>query len=206
LAENVDRYVPIEQLLPKPAANMEKEGYDSMETAMLSVENGYKASLYTSYNRLNARDYANRWSSNPSRCYDHGTSCGIRQARNLWNNITYPYYAELCHNDCADFTSQSIKAGGIPMDSTWKRGTPAKTSLAWVNTGALKNYMLDTKKYWKTSTYAAASAGGVLYTASSHVVMIVQNDTVTRKFSGHTNDRNRVNYSNVSGYKYYVLW
>jgi len=30
--------------------------------------------------------------------------------------------------------------------------------------------------------------------------------SLTRQFSGHTNDRNQVNYANVSGYEYYVLW
>lgn len=66
--------------------------------------------------------------------------------------------------------------------------------------------MLDTKKYWKPSTYTSASAGGVLYTSSSHVVLIVKNDTVTRQYTGHTNDRKQINYSNGSGYQYYVLW
>jgi len=166
MAENVDTYIPVEELLPKTSAKMEEEGYFP--------------SLYASYDRI--------------------------AARNLWNNTANPYYVELCHNDCADFVSQGLYAGGIPMDSTWKRGTPANTTVAWVNTGYLKTYMLTTKSYWVASTYTSASAGGVLYTASSHVVMIVQNDTITRKYSTHTNDRNQVNYSNGSGYLYYILW
>ncbi|KXG74881.1 amidase domain-containing protein [Thermotalea metallivorans] len=205
LAENVDTLVPIEELLPKSSEEMEAEGFRDMELALDSQEQNYSPALYASYDRIAARDYANKWSTNPTACYDHGTTCGIKQARNTWNNNTYPYYTELCHNDCADFVSQSLHAGGIPMDSTWKRGTPANTTLAWVNTGSLKSYMLD-KSYWKASNYTSAAAGGVLYTSSSHVVMIVKNDTITRQFSGHTNDRNQVNYSNVSGYQYYILW
>lgn len=205
LAENVDTFVPIEQLLPKSSDEMEADGFNDMQLVIDSQEQGYSTSLYSSYDRIAARDYANRWSTNPTSCYDHGTSCGIKQARNTWNNSPYPYYTELCHDDCADFVSQSLHAGGIPMDSTWKRGTPANTTVAWVNTGYLKNYMIN-KGYWKSSNYTSAAAGGVLYTSSSHVVMIVKNDTVTRQFSGHTNDRNQVNYSNVSGYLYYILW
>ncbi len=206
MAENIDTLVPVEQLLPNTAEEMEAEGANDMQMVIESEEQGYAPSLYASYNRVAARDYANRWSTNPTSCYDHGTSCGIRQNRTTWNNAANPYYAELCHNDCADFVSQSLHAGGIPMDSTWKRGTPANTTLAWVNTGYLKTYMLTTKAYWKTASFSTAYAGGVLYTASSHVVFLVFNDTVTRKYSAHTNDRNQVNYSNVSGYAYYILW
>ncbi len=206
MAENVDTYIPVEELLPKTSVKMEEEGFNDMQLVIDSKEDGYSPSLYASYDRIAARDYANTWSTNPTSCYDDGTTCGIKQARNLWNNTANPYYVELCHNDCADFVSQGLYAGGIPMDSTWKRGTPANTTVAWVNTGYLKTYMLTTKSYWVASTYTSASAGGVLYTASSHVVMIVQNDTITRKYSAHTNDRNQVNYSNGTGYLYYILW
>jgi len=206
LAESIDTYVPVEELLPKSASEMEEEGFNDMQLILDTQEEEYSSKLYSGYDRLAARDYANNWCDNTTTCYDHGTTCGIRQIRPNWNNSTYPYYTELCHNDCADLVSQSLHAGGIPMDSTWKRGTPANTTVAWVNTGYLKTYMLTTKGYWKASTYTSASAGGVLYTASSHVVLIVKNDTVTRQFSGHTNDRNQCNYSNVSGYLYYILW
>lgn len=206
LAENIDTYIPVEQLLPKSAVEMEGEGFNDMQLVLDSQDGGYSTNLYAGYDRIAARDYANYWCDNTTTCYDHGTTCGIRQIRPNWNNSTYAYYTELCHNDCADLVSQSLHAGGIPMDSTWKRGTPANTTIAWVNTGYLKTYMLTTKGYWKASTYTSASAGGVLYTASSHVVLIVKNDTVTRQFSGHTNDRNQCNYSNVAGYLYYILW
>lgn len=206
LAENIDTILPVEQLLPKSSVEMEIEGFNDMQIVLDSQEQGYSPSLYVSYDRIAARDYANLWCCNPTSCWDHGTTCGYFQARNTWNNEVYPYYTELCHNDCADLVSQSIHAGGIPMDSTWKRGTPANTTLAWVNAYDLKSYMLNTKQYWKASNYTSAAAGGVLYTSSDHVVMIVLNDTITRKFSGHTNDRYRANYSDVPGYLYYVLW
>ncbi|WDV48087.1 amidase domain-containing protein [Clostridiaceae bacterium M8S5] len=206
LAENIDSFVPIKQMLPKTSLEMEKEGFNDIQLVIDSKEKQYLPNLYSNYDRIAARDYANKWSSNPTSCKDHGTTCGIRQDRDKWNNSDYPYYNELCHADCADFVSQALHAGGIPMDSTWKRGTPANTSVAWVNTHSLKKYMLTTKKYWKSSTYASAAAGGILYTSSGHVVLIVKNDTVTRQYSSHTNDTKKHNYSNINGYKYYVLW
>ncbi len=69
MAENVDTYIPVEELLPKTSAKME--------------EDGYSPSLYASYDRIAARNYANTWSTNPTSCYDDGTTCGIKQARNL---------------------------------------------------------------------------------------------------------------------------
>ncbi|MGF7430277.1 amidase domain-containing protein [Thermoanaerobacterium thermosaccharolyticum] len=206
MAENIDTMVPIQNLLPKSSEEMETEGIHDMQQVLNLQKEEYSPALYASYDRIAARDYANRWSINATSCYDHGTSCGILQARNTWNNSAYPYYPGLCHNDCADFVSQALHAGGIPTDGTWYRGATAKqTAASWVNTSSLKSYMLN-KGYWKASNYTSASAGGVLYTSTSHVVMIVKNDTITRQFSGHTNDRNQVNYSNVSGYEYYVLW
>lgn len=200
MAENIDSFVPVAALFPKTSYEMEIEGSSDMQMQLQKQSESYSPNLYASYDRLKARDYALKWSSNPTGCYDHGTTCGIRQARNLWNTSQYPFYTELTHNDCADFVSQSLHAGGLPTDSTWKY-----YQMAWANTGSLKTYMLN-KSYWIQSNYTSASAGGVLYTASSHVVLITKNDTITRQFTGHTNDRKEFNYSNVSGYVYYVLW
>ncbi|WP_273702730.1 amidase domain-containing protein [Thermoanaerobacter sp. A7A] len=125
MAENIDTLVPIQDLLPKSLEKMEEEGIHDMQQILNSQGEEYSPALYASYDRIAARDYANKWSINATSCYDHGTSCGILQARNTWNNDVYPYYSELCHNDCADFVSQALHAGGIPMDSTWHRGTAA---------------------------------------------------------------------------------
>ncbi|MEG6565702.1 hypothetical protein V6B95_01865 [Thermoanaerobacterium saccharolyticum] len=97
MAENIDTMVPIQNLLPKSSEEMEAEGVHDMQQLLNSQKQEYSPALYASYDRIAARDYANRWSINATSCYDHGTSCGILQARNTWNNSAYPYYPELCH-------------------------------------------------------------------------------------------------------------
>lgn len=87
-------------------------------------------------------------------------------------------------------------------DQTW--------TYAWQNVRGLRDYMLD-QGYWQESTWAAAAAGGVIVFKTEagtpyHTVMIVLNDTVTRLFSGHTNDRHQYPYSYSSLCDYYVLW
>ncbi|NJD04009.1 MAG: hypothetical protein FIA99_15750 [Ruminiclostridium sp.] len=206
LAENLDIYVPVEKLLPKSSAEMEAEGSNDMQFVIEEQESGYSLSLCGDYNPSDARYYSSIYSTNPTDCHDHGTSCGIYQDREWWNNYAYNYYAELCHNDCADLVSQALSYGGLPEDGTWYATKYTSTrSLTWVNTGYLKNYMTG-NDYWRTTTYSSATEGAVMYTASNHVVMIAQNDTITHQYNGHTNDRYRANFSDSPSFVYYKLW
>lgn len=36
-----------------------------------------------------------------------------------WNNSQYPNYQNFYCNDCADYVSQCLHAGGIPTTSSW---------------------------------------------------------------------------------------
>jgi len=162
---------------------------------------------YSSYNRVAARDYAFAWvGSNVTSCYDDGSSCTVRQDRTLWNNTTYPYISSLKHNDCADFVSQSIKAGGIPVESTkWDRFNDGNNGWSWTYVPGLKSYMTG-KGYWDTSTFAAANAGNILiWSDESHVALITLNDTVTHRFTAHTSDRYNYQFTNSSSYNYYTI-
>lgn len=204
LAENVDEYIPFDEMLPKSEEEMEQEGSDDMQAAIDSDDDGFKSSLYANYSRVDAVNYANMYTGvDVTDCDVHGTSCRILQDRYYWNNDTYPYYDALLHNDCADFVSQCLHAGGIPTDSTWSRGDVG--TYAWVNVTGLKNYMLS-KGYWTSATVSTCLSGGVIFTASDHVVMCVRNDSVTKYYTGHTNDRVYAPYTNPSGWVYYKLW
>lgn len=166
---------------------------------------------YSSYNRTNARDYALSWVSSTSvtNCSDCGTTCGILQKRSSWNNTPYPYFSLFMHNDCANFVSQAMSAGGLPQSGTWFRTKNATTQdwgAAWTSVSSMKTWMTDSsRKYWDASTFAACNAGNIVLTSSSHVVMVTLNDTVTHRFTGHTNDRRDYAFSNTSGYLYYTI-
>lgn len=202
MAENIDRLVPINDILPASAAEQMEDGISQMtsvidKAVITNKTTEIAPNAYTAYRRIAARDYALSFvGKNVSKCYKHGTSCGVYQDPTQYNaNFSY-----FLHNDCANFVSQCLNAGDVWSDSVWY-----PDSYAWVNTQGLKNYMLSNKGYWYASSYADANAGAVLYTSSSHVVLITLNDTVTHRFTGHTNDRYNVAFTHQSGYAYYML-
>lgn len=203
LAENIDRLVPIEDILPVSAAEQKSNGVAEMQAIIntpaivQATESVVAPTAYADYRRIAARDYALSFvGEDVQTCYKHGTSCGIRQDPSCYN-ANFSYYL---HNDCANFVSQCLNAGDVWSDSVWY-----PDSYAWINTQGLKNYMLNTKGYWYASNFTNANAGAVLYTSSSHVVLITLNDTVTHRYTGHTNDRHDVNFADQSEYAYYML-
>jgi RNA polymerase sigma-70 factor (ECF subfamily) len=192
-----------------------KEMYASGRSAASTIISKYTPSIvargYSLYNRTTASAYALKWVSslNLTKCSDCGTNCGILQERSSWNNVSYPYFSLFMHNDCADFVSQAMSAGGLPESGTWfrtKKATTQDWGAAWTSVSSLKTWMTDSsRKYWDVSTYAACNAGNILLTSSSHVVMITLNDTVTHRYTGHTNDRRDYAFSDSSGYLYYTI-
>ena len=112
-----------------------------------------------------------------------------------------------CHNDCANFVSQAMSAGGLPENGKWFRTKNVQTaswSASWTSVSAMKNYM-TTQGYWSPSNFAMCNAGNILLTSSGHVTMITLNDTVTHCYSGHTNDRRNVSFQNNASYQYYAI-
>ncbi|WP_010502665.1 amidase domain-containing protein [Paenibacillus elgii] len=146
------------------------------------------------YDRLAARDYANKYTSEVTKSPYYDTS--------KWNK-DYKWHTEGGGVDCANYVSQAIYTGGIPTDSTWKPETTA-----WVNTGrnisnGLKQYMVDSKKYFYKTTKSDTAAGGFISAVKySHVMFIVANDGVTMQFSAHTNDRLKASFANFSSSDY----
>lgn len=135
------------------------------------------------YNRTNAASYVNKYVANTTKICQSGSS--TIQDKSKYNTA----YSAITCNDCANYVSQGLKAGGIPTDSTWKAG-----SSAWISVTSLKNYMVGTKGYWKSISCSAAKNGDVITLSSSgsyyHTMMVVGNNgTSTLTYSAHTNDR-----------------
>ena len=162
---------------------------------------------YSAYDRIAARDYAFRWTgSNVTSCYDHGYSCGMLQDRSKWNNSAYYFIENLTHNDCADFVSQCMHAGGIPIEAgKWQRFLDGNNGWTWTYVSSLRNYMTS-KGYWDNSDFYWANAGNILYwNDSSHIALITLNDGVTNRFTAHTNDRYNYAFSDSNSYNYYAI-
>ena len=207
LTSKGDDFYPISLPMLETPEKLEKAGEEIMEETFKKVgssplANKTNETKYT-YNRLDARDYANSWTSSDAPwngdCYMDSTD---------WNNDDYPWYDNAYCNDCADYVSQALHAGGIPIDpGQWDRLNDKNGTYhdAWTYVPSLKEYMMD-KGHWTTSNFTQANAGNVIVIApDSHTMVIVLNDTVTRKFSAHTNDRKQYIYYDYSGWEYYTV-
>ncbi|WP_172633850.1 amidase domain-containing protein [Caldisericum exile] len=163
--------------------------------------------VYGDYNNY-AANYADRYTN------DHGNF--DTDNYNLANYVAYqnpPFNG----SDCANFVSQAMFAGGIPMSTThdvehwWYDSSNLPPDYApWIwttavkenNNWGLRNYMYY-NGYWADSDLYWANAGSVMmWTNSSdspgHVAMIVQNDTINRALSAHTNNHQHLFYSEGS--------
>ncbi len=169
------------ELLKSPSFEvMQKYGYDFIKK---SVKRKWKK---IRYNNDKAICYADRYSSNPFKT-------GINEKR--WNKKYKPY-----ENDCANFVSQCLYAGGVKETKRWFPG-----SFYWIRTGSPKyrdtsgvsDYMQNIRRFYKTN-YSAISAGGfICMIKESHVVFVASNDSITILFNGHTNDRKRVSFPHL---------
>lgn len=156
------------------------------------------------YHRVTARDYANAWTSSPA-----GGGKDVSKWRTEKNPLAVsPLYPANRGGDCANYVSQAIFAGGIPKTTTevndkyhWFASRYG-CSLAWENCSDMHTYFTH-NGYWAASDYNCCNAGGVIFLKDQsdmryHVVMCVQNDTVTRLFSAHTNDKLKEVYTETS--------
>lgn len=137
------------------------------------------------YDNAAAVRYADKYTSNP---------INAEVNNKVWNKKYKTY-----ENDCANFVSQCLLAGGIKTTSQWY-----PESLYWIRTGSPKyasdgitSYMQKRNAFYLTN-YNAVSAGGfICLTKESHVVLVTSNDSITVLFNSHTNDRKRVSFPNL---------
>lgn len=142
-------------------------------------------------------------------------SSALSYAKNYWNkldpsngfydingNKTYDSakFSTGNGNNCANYVSAILLASGLPMDSTWKRG-----SSAWVNVNSMRNYFVNTKgiKYISYPSSVQIDAGDILYTSSGHVMFVTSaawsgSQKIIRA-TGNTNSRD-VNFQVTSFY------
>lgn len=147
------------------------------------------------YNRYNAYTYANQYTSNPTSCSYHGSSCDIMQ-NTAYYNTSYNAYE---HNDCANYVSQALKAGGLGTNTTWKPYT-----YAWIRVSNLKSY-LSNNGLLQSVNFSTILSGGIMFTSGSHVMMVVKKDGTESLYSAHSNDRKMYPFSNVSTWSYYNI-
>lgn len=187
---------PLEDYFPGEAEEMFASGVETVTAIRSEISDtdiSEPNARIIDYYRILARDYAKTYSSNTTPA--DICPCGNHTHMNVSKyNPSYKYY---CGNDCANFVSQALYAGGVPTDSTWQ-----PESHDWVNVNGLYSYFHDTKSYWVTSNFTDCAAGGVIFYPGSnggfsHVALCVLNDSVNHAMAAHTYDYSSLAYTAI---------
>lgn len=193
------RTFPLEEYFPEDAATMKQNGRKNTAEVLKQVaENELTVqprALAPLYYRVRARDYARTYSSEAT--YNQTCPHGKHNINLSKYNSSYTYY---CHTDCANFVSQAIQHGYIPLDSSSYDNGWYVESKNWKTVTGMRRYFYVLKGYWKVSDYESCNAGGIIINSNApkeyyHVNMCVQNDTVTRAYAAHNADHNNKSYS-----------
>lgn len=200
---------------------MKKSAEEEIDVCLASDSSSLQAvvplAAADNYNRIAARDYA--WQhtapgygyhqNDPDLGgYTPSTTCGhtfydkngnktyVYVDRSFWNTTDYPSCMALghCHNDCACFVSQCMVAGGILPTSDWYYG-----SLTWVSASRLIDFITSNEVGGYAVTYKTCNAGNIVYW-EGHITLCTLNDTVSHRYTGHTNDRNNSKFSSADAY------
>lgn len=155
---------------------------------------------YDDYNGTAAVNYANTYVKTTSLVCQSGSTTLQNKA-----NYNQNYAAYTC-NDCANYVSQCLYAGGIPQTTTW---APAKTP--WINTGystsiyGLKDYMLEYDYAIPVSKSSVEPGGFIAMTTISHVMFVVYNDGYTVKYDAHSSDRYQSSTTTGTNMEFYNM-
>ncbi len=173
---------------------IEKETY-KMLIDIISDSNIKIPDVKSNYNPILNVNYANIYTSNTSKkvwCSSDPNDW-VYQDVNYYNPNYYAYCA-----DCANYVSQSIYAGGITTDSTWRPYT-----YTWINCIGLNNYMWS--NYCYLTYYRPYAVPGSICMMDQnnngnpdHTTLIVYNDGSILKYSAHTYDRKQYILPNLS--------
>lgn len=182
--------VPAESVLPRPVSERQQDGVNHMDEIVQGTAISRTPLSYT-YNRITASNYADQYTSTVTASPYYNTS--------YWNTAYSWYTGE----DCVNYVSQALTAGGLPHDSYWKPYTSY-----WLSLSYFLPHMTSVG-YFVASDYTWANAGAVRVFVengvNTHIVMITRNDLTTRWYSGHTNDEKQAPYSDQANRLYYKV-
>jgi len=150
------------------------------------------------YNRTAAVDYARSYASNTeARCpYDTGIYADTSSYNLLYKDVWEDTIVGC--DDCADFVSQALEAGGFKPDGYWNDQSLGSytwrvfdfTTEAGEYGPGLAYYLQSIKQ--AIVPYASATAlsmGDLMYTDDSNLHIVMITGTLPVRYSAHTNDR-----------------
>lgn len=172
---------------------------DTYEPQTLNPNANQPQTLYTwTYNHQAAANYSDAYWSSYNASYKNFNPVG---------------------GDCANFVSQSLRAGGQPDDGSWYyRNAGGSTAddawtYAWVNNQGLRDWSRNTSRGIAYSDYSQLMVGDIINYdwdwngTYDHVTIVVQAG-VNALINSHNNDRYHVpyNYSSSQGMSYTHLY
>lgn len=192
-----------EELRPKSNAELKAEGVGVIAevTSSANMESMQIASAQRTYTyyRTMAISYARQWSCNSGSIDDHATC----------HNPSYDF---IPGNDCANFVSQCLYAGGISIDGVWYPENGS--SSAWYTTGnngnGLRQYVVNSLGFYHTGIATRAVAGSIINKLTSsgsnagHVGLVDQNDTRVSTLCAHTRCQSSAPFSTFVNYDFYT--
>lgn len=199
-----EEYGPLIGIAPRSAAVQLAAGREIVAEvaaeksgmSLMSVNDTPHNAKMLNYNRVAARNYAREWSCDLGIAYDHATC----------HNPSYSFFED---EDCTNFVSQCMVAGGLTTDNTWYPYSPA-----WNTTGnsgnGIRQYIVNNDMFFQTTNVNKAFAGSIINQLNSsggnagHVGLIDQNDFYTVTFCAHTNCRSSKPVSFITYKDYYV--
>ena len=138
------------------------------------------------YDANNAVLYARAHSCN----HVDGGICGCNY------NTEYHNYNGPNAGDCANFVSQCLAAGGLPVNQSWgvyRQNGEILGNEAWINAPALLNYFKNDSRYSglvrMSPSKSEIVAGNPVWTTSEHVMICSEVSGGVTKCCGHNNDR-----------------
>jgi len=200
-----EEFVAADDFIKVPdLASQEKTAYENLEKDTIrnakANDPNTKSSVITPnfwvdyYHPSDAVAYANKWVKNTTNPCKSGSST-VQNSNNY--NPAYSWYQ--C-NDCANYVSQCLYAGGIPTDATWK-----PNSSTWIQAYPLVNYMVN-NSYAVQYSYATVPVGGIAKDLNvEHVYIVTYNDGSVVKCNAHSNDRLGVVLSSSYSAAYYKI-
>lgn len=182
-----------EEMYAAGAIDMEENLYKLTASELVTMHAGATPiDNWSKYDRIKARDYAYKWwgptESNYNPDYTNWNSGG---------------------GDCANFVSQCIFAGGVPVDEGKDKSWSSdwyKDSHPWISTSELSKYMTN-RGYATKEDYTDTTAGNFA-TKPGHSVLVTINNTVDICFTAHNTNRLDAPFSKTElngTYTFYVI-
>lgn len=147
------------------------------------------ANVYRSYSPSAAANYADRWVTNIN-------ASNYNELYSVPRKYNTDVYGYIPGNDCANYVSQCLYAGGLEETDDWyferpigeNESTENCCPITWISTGNLAGYLATQGYSSVTATRNNVKMGNPVYVRGHIVICVGESSDGTPIINGHTND------------------